>query len=77
MSALQQMSAQAAASAASLGNSDPLKSFAFRLSTDLSASSNALSTLSEFGQFQSAAGTAYQQLTNILQQSDSRLSALV
>ncbi len=76
MSALQQMSAQAGAAAASLTESDPLKSFASRLSNDLSASSNALSTVSEFSQFQSAASSAYQQMTSILQQADSRLAKL-
>lgn len=76
MAALQRMSEQASASAASLADSDPLKSFASRLSNDLSASSNALGTVADFSQFQSAAGSAHRQLTSILQQANSRLAKL-
>jgi hypothetical protein len=75
--ALQKMADQASASAAGLADSDPLKSFATRLSKSLStAGSNSLGAISDFSQFQSAAGTAYQQLTAILQQTDGPSSHL-
>ncbi len=76
MAALHKMAEQASASAAGLADSDPLKSVAARLSTDLSTNTNALTAVSDFSQFQSAAGAAHQQLTKILQKADTRLAAL-